>query len=220
MAKIMVIDDDKNIREIVQRFLEQKGHKVVQVSDGAFGMEAIRKDRPDLIVLDVLMPKLDGCALGYHLKFQSDYANIPILMLTSLADRPYLAKDIAADYFMPKPFSGKKLVNKVDEILASGRVKLGRGKIERTTAPSPRKLLYRAYALGALPILAVLSFLLFQFTGGLVEKVAEDTSARAREISVMADQLFIYFVPVFFLIMVYGLFLFNKAMNTSGKELK
>lgn len=217
MSKIMVIDDDQKIREIIQRFLEQRGHQVILVTDGAFGMEAIQKDRPDLIVLDVMMPELDGCALGYHLKFQSKFAHIPILMLTSLADRPYLATDIAADFFMTKPFSGEKLVEKIEEILASGKVKVG---IERPggIVQKKSKQLYEKSILILTAILGLCSLALWSSIRN--NDPLEISSTGARKISVMADSLFIYFIPVVVIIMIYALYLLKQMSKSFSSENK
>ena len=122
MAKIMVIDDDSYIRLILIRILSRRGHQVIPVSDGAFAMKEIRGQEPDIIILDILMPGLDGFSLGHHLKFKSEFSNTPVVIITSLVDKAYLAKEISADGFISKPFDGDKVIEIIEDILAKKMV--------------------------------------------------------------------------------------------------
>ncbi|MEW6201527.1 MAG: response regulator, partial [bacterium] len=125
MAKLMVIDDDESVRDILKRMLEAVGHRVTCIEDGLYAEKAIRKDRPDLIISDVLMPGLDGHALVYHLKYNTDLHHIPVMLLTSLGDeKAYLGREVDADCFMAKPIDEEKLLQKVEQLLNLDRIRI------------------------------------------------------------------------------------------------
>ncbi len=99
---ILVVDDEASIRRILQTRLEMIGYSVVTASDGEEALLAFRQETPDLIVLDVMMPKLDGYGVCQELRKQSD---VPIIMLTALgdvADR-ITGLELGADDYMAKP---------------------------------------------------------------------------------------------------------------------
>jgi OmpR family response regulator RpaB len=101
-AKILIVDDEASIRRILQTRLEMIGYSVVTASDGEEALLAFHKETPDLIVLDVMMPKLDGYGVCQELRKQSD---VPIIMLTALgdvADR-ITGLELGADDYMAKP---------------------------------------------------------------------------------------------------------------------
>jgi CheY-like chemotaxis protein len=129
MAKILIIDDDPDMVLATRLCLEGAGHEVVEAASGAEGLEMIKAERPDLIVLDVMMDTTtEGFQLALKLRSpdpNSEYANykgIPILMLTSIhataptrvaPDQDYLP----VDAFVDKPIDPDDLVNKVNELL-------------------------------------------------------------------------------------------------------
>ncbi|MBN3909361.1 MAG: response regulator transcription factor [Nostoc sp. NMS1] len=113
---ILVVDDEASIRRILQTRLEMIGYNVVQASDGEEALSAFRKETPDLIVLDVMMPKLDGYGVCQEIRKQSD---VPIIMLTALgdvADR-ITGLELGADDYMTKPFSPKELEARICSLL-------------------------------------------------------------------------------------------------------
>ncbi|MGJ5634629.1 response regulator transcription factor RpaB [Nostoc sp. CALU 1950] len=115
-GKILVVDDEASIRRILQTRLEMIGYSVVTASDGEEALSAFRKETPDLIVLDVMMPKLDGYGVCQELRKQSD---VPIIMLTALgdvADR-ITGLELGADDYMAKPFSPKELESRIRSLL-------------------------------------------------------------------------------------------------------
>ncbi len=115
-AKILVVDDEASIRRILQTRLEMIGYDVVAASDGEEALLAFRKETPDLIVLDVMMPKLDGYGVCQELRKQSD---VPIIMLTALADVAdrITGLELGADDYMAKPFSPKELESRIRSLL-------------------------------------------------------------------------------------------------------
>ncbi|QMS86438.1 response regulator (plasmid) [Nostoc edaphicum CCNP1411] len=115
-GKILVVDDEASIRRILQTRLEMIGYSVVTASDGEEALSAFRLLTPDLIVLDVMMPKLDGYGVCQELRKQSD---VPIIMLTALgdvADR-ITGLELGADDYMTKPFSPKELEARIACVL-------------------------------------------------------------------------------------------------------
>jgi DNA-binding response OmpR family regulator len=113
---ILVVDDDPKIVSLVRTYLERDGFTVVTAGDGRAALHAFRKHRPNLVVLDLMLPEMDGLALLRILREDSD---IPVLMLSargSAADRVYGINEGADDY-LPKPFSPAELVVRVKSIL-------------------------------------------------------------------------------------------------------
>ncbi|MBD2536775.1 response regulator transcription factor [Nostoc flagelliforme FACHB-838] len=115
-GKILVVDDEAGIRRILQTRLEIIGYSVVTASDGEEALSAFRLSTPDLIVLDVMMPKLDGYGVCQQLRRES---NVPIIMLTALADVAdrIVGLELGADDYMTKPFSPKELEARIASIL-------------------------------------------------------------------------------------------------------
>ncbi len=100
--KILVIDDDPNVREMMSRYLREQGYRVVTAADGVEGLHQVKRENPDLITLDVIMPELDGWAVLAALKTDAATAHIPVIMMTTLddEDRGYA---LGAEEFLLKP---------------------------------------------------------------------------------------------------------------------
>ena len=116
MAPILVVDDDAKIVRLVRTYLEREGFPVVTASEGRAALAAVRESHPRLVVLDVMLPELDGVAVTRAVRESS---NVPILMLSArgtTADRVYGINEGADDY-LPKPFSPAELVVRVKAIL-------------------------------------------------------------------------------------------------------
>ena len=117
--KILIVDDEPDLLEMVQISLETEGYECIVAYDGFRALERARKERPDLIILDVMLPGLNGYKVCRLLKFDEKYTQIPIIMLTAevqQADR-LLGEETGADYYMTKPFEPDKLLAKVAELL-------------------------------------------------------------------------------------------------------
>ncbi len=93
MPTILVVDDHEEIREALAEILEEEGHKVVQAVDGLDALEAITASRPDVILLDIAMPGMDGLETLRRLKDRPDCATLPVIMVTAQGDRPRLLVD-------------------------------------------------------------------------------------------------------------------------------
>ncbi|HWH77155.1 MAG TPA: response regulator transcription factor [Candidatus Binatus sp.] len=121
-TKILVVDDDAHIREVVQFALEKAGYEVVEAGDGQKALELFKKTNPNLIVLDITMPEWDGLAVCREVRKSSD---VPILFLSSRADEVdrIVGLEIGGDDYVTKPFSPRELVARVQVILKRTRAK-------------------------------------------------------------------------------------------------
>ena len=114
--KILVVDDEETIREVVSRYLDREGFTVMEAADGFKALELIRQDPPDLIVLDLMLPGMDGLSLIEHIRQDQ---HIPIIMLTAKgeANDRIRGLDMGADDYMAKPFSPQEVVSRVRAVL-------------------------------------------------------------------------------------------------------
>lgn len=129
--KILIVDDDLDFIEISRFNLEGKGYQVRSASNGKEGWKMVEKERPDLIIMDLMMEKLDaGMALSQKIKSHPQYASIPILMLTSISRdtgmdfaprTPEDLKELKVDDFHTKPIKAKTLAEKVERLLDRGK---------------------------------------------------------------------------------------------------
>ena len=115
-GRILVAEDDPKQAELLRRYLENEGHAVVVCNDGRVALEEARRRTPDLVLLDVMMPRVDGLDVCRILRHESD---IPIIMLTarSTEDDLLLGLDLGADDYITKPFSPRELVARVRSLL-------------------------------------------------------------------------------------------------------
>lgn len=113
---VLVVDDERKIVELVQAYLEKDGYRVLVAYDGLQALEIARQKRPDLIVLDLLLPGLDGLDVCRILRAESD---VPIIMLTarSTEDDRLLGLDLGADDYVTKPFSPRELMARIRAVL-------------------------------------------------------------------------------------------------------
>ena len=116
---VLVIDDEKDLIELVTYNLGKEGYDVIAADDGHSGLEVARKHRPDLVVLDLMMPGLDGLQVCQRLRSDSRTGNVPIIMLTAKAteaDR-VVGLEFGADDYITKPFSPREVVARVKAVL-------------------------------------------------------------------------------------------------------
>ncbi len=125
MAKILIVDDDPDLVESIERLLKSKKHEVIAAYDGDAGLEKVRSEKPDAIILDVMMPGKDGYAVCKELKSDPDCSSIPVLLLTAVVSHipttAYSMRDgmeIEAEDYIDKPVEPDELVNRVEELLA------------------------------------------------------------------------------------------------------
>lgn len=125
-AHVLVAEDDPKQAELIRRYLERDGHQVVLVGDGRAAIDEARRRRPDLVVLDVMMPKVDGLDVCRVLRAESD---VPIVLLTARTteDDVLLGLDLGADDYITKPYSPRQLAARVRAILRRVRRVQDRG---------------------------------------------------------------------------------------------
>lgn len=113
---ILVVDDENTIREVVGRYLEREGFSVKEAADGYEALDIIKSDPPTLIVLDLMLPGIDGLTLTQHLRQDRQ---IPIIMLTAKGETSDRIRglDIGADDYITKPFSPQELVSRIRAVL-------------------------------------------------------------------------------------------------------
>lgn len=119
-GKILIADDSANIREVLQMNLETLGYEVVLATDGDQALEKIYQDRPDLLILDVMMPKQNGFQICRKVKADPQHGDTPVILLTAKSQREdvHWGKDCGADEYVTKPFSAKELEGMVERLLA------------------------------------------------------------------------------------------------------
>jgi DNA-binding response OmpR family regulator len=125
--KILVVDDDPDIREALSMILTSRGYQVVTAQDGIEGMATLKAERPDLLILDLLMPKMDGFAMCKELQDPrwSKYSEIPILILSSVREeasrRRYELEtglELNVDDYVEKPISSDILLDRVEKLIS------------------------------------------------------------------------------------------------------
>ena len=126
MAKILVIDDDPDLVESVTTILESKNHDVIQAYGGIEGLKKAKEEKPDAIVLDVMMPDKNGYEVCRELKADAECSNIPILLLTAVVSHipnstytNRMGMETEADDYVDKPVEPKELVKLVERLLAT-----------------------------------------------------------------------------------------------------
>jgi CheY-like chemotaxis protein len=116
---VMVIDDDPHARDLLCEAIRREGCRVVAVADGATALPAARRHRPDLVTLDILMPRIDGWALLAAFKADAELGDVPIIIVTVLAERG-IALSLGAAGFLTKPIDRTRLAALIRQNLASG----------------------------------------------------------------------------------------------------
>ena len=147
MKHILVVDDEPRIAEIARDYLERAGFTVTTAGNGADALAIARTKRPDLVVLDLGLPKMDGLDVTRSLRKQS---NVPIIMLTARVDESdkLVGLELGADDYITKPFSPKELVARVravfrridaaperGDVVRAGAVTLDKGRMQATVGP-------------------------------------------------------------------------------------
>src|SRR5512142_2287643 len=113
---ILLVDDEQNIIELATMYLEQEGFRVISAHDGQAALDRVKADRPNLLILDLMLPKIDGWQVCRKIRADSD---LPILMLTARDDDvdKIVGLELGADDYMTKPFNPRELVARVKAIL-------------------------------------------------------------------------------------------------------
>lgn len=117
--KILLIEDEPEFRAALKMRLEANGYEVVEAEDGVAGLDLARSRSPDLIVLDIMLPKMDGYKVARLLKFDEKYRNIPIVMLSARSQQTDRVTGLAAggDAYMTKPYKSQELLDTIAKLL-------------------------------------------------------------------------------------------------------
>src|SRR5258708_14941020 len=119
VSKILVVDDEAVLLETIAYNLEQAGYEVITAADGASALEAARKEKPDLMILDLMLPVIDGLEVCRRLRNEDDTSGILILMLTAKSEEidKVVGLEVGADDYVTKPFSRHELLARVKALL-------------------------------------------------------------------------------------------------------
>lgn len=119
--KILIIEDEVELVEMIKMRLEASGYDVISAYDGEDGLDKARKQGPDLILLDLMLPKMDGYQVCSALKKDKNYSSIPIIMLTARAQKSEmkLGMDLGANAYITKPFEPPMLMASIKELIGS-----------------------------------------------------------------------------------------------------
>jgi DNA-binding response OmpR family regulator len=117
VTRVLVVDDDPTVAEVVVAYLERAGLRADHAADGPTALELAEHDRPDLVVLDLMLPGIDGLEVCRRLRAR--YADLPVVMLTALGEESdrVLGLEVGADDYVTKPFSPRELVLRVQSVL-------------------------------------------------------------------------------------------------------
>ncbi len=118
-GKILVVDDEIYIVHILDFSLGMEGYEVITALDGEQALEKVKAEKPDLIVLDIMMPKLDGYEVCKNIKSSAETQHIPVILLSAKGRNvdQKLGFDVGADDYITKPFSPRKLVERINQLL-------------------------------------------------------------------------------------------------------
>ena len=122
MTKVLVVDDDANIVKLIKLYLEKEDYTVVTASNGIEAFDVYKRENPSIIVLDIMMPQLDGNGVCREIRKTSD---VPIIMLTAKGETfdKVLSLELGADDYIVKPFEPKELVARIKAILRRSETK-------------------------------------------------------------------------------------------------
>lgn len=121
--KILIVDDEPDVASLLNLMLKSKGYETITAGDGQEALEKARNEKPDLIVLDIMLPRLDGYKVARMLKFDEKFSHIPIIMVTAKIQEKdkKMGVEMGADAYVTKPFDTAALLNKIGEVLAKAK---------------------------------------------------------------------------------------------------
>jgi CheY-like chemotaxis protein len=120
MAKILIVEDDKFLRELIVRKLKKEGYEVFEVGDGEEGLKKIKELKPDLVLLDLILPTIDGFEVLAKKKEDPEIKKIPTIVLSNLGEKEDIEKGLklgAIDYLVKANFTPQEIIQKIKNIL-------------------------------------------------------------------------------------------------------
>jgi len=118
--KILIIEDDKFLRELIGQKLLKEGYDIVEAVDGEKGLKSIKDEKPDLVLLDLILPGMDGFEVLTKIKKDSDIAEIPVIILSNLGQKDDIEKGLkmgAVDYLIKAHFTPGEIIDKIKVVL-------------------------------------------------------------------------------------------------------
>ena len=129
MKKVLVVDDDVDIRKVVSKLVEKSGYEAIEAKNGVEGMGKVRTDKPDLIILDMLMPKESGVRMYHELKTEESLKDIPVIVLSAIPRKSFLKSQKVLDEFagqsVPEPEAYIEKPEEPEELIALMKKILG-----------------------------------------------------------------------------------------------
>jgi CheY-like chemotaxis protein len=129
MKKVLVVDDDVDIRKVVSKLVEKSGYEAIEAKNGVEGMGKVREDKPDLIILDMLMPKESGVRMYHELKTEESLKDIPVIVLSAIPKKSFLRSQKVLDEFagqsVPEPEAYIEKPEEPEELIALMKKILG-----------------------------------------------------------------------------------------------
>jgi len=120
MAKILVVEDDRFLRELISKKLRNEGFEVIEAIDGEEGFKKIKEEKPNVVLLDLILPSMDGFDVLEKVKKDKEIASIPIVILSNLGQREEIEKGLklgATDYLIKAHFTPGEIVEKIKNII-------------------------------------------------------------------------------------------------------
>ena len=129
MKKVLVVDDDVDVRKVVSKLVEKSGYEAIEAKNGVEGMGTVREDKPDLIILDMLMPKESGIRMYHELKTEEPLKDIPVIVLSAIPKKSFLRSQKVLDEFagqsVPEPEAYIEKPEEPEELVALMKKILG-----------------------------------------------------------------------------------------------
>jgi len=129
MKKVLIVDDDVDIRKVVSKLVEKSGYLSIEAKNGVEGMGKVREDKPDLIILDILMPKESGIRMYRELKIEESLKDIPVIVLSAIPKKSFFRSQKVLDEFagqsVPEPEAYIEKPEEPEELIALMKKTLG-----------------------------------------------------------------------------------------------
>lgn len=118
--KILIVEDEPDFRVALRMRLEANGYDIVEADDGIRGLDAVRQHNPDLVILDVMMPRMDGFKVARLLKYSAKYKHVPLMMLTVMSQASDRKKGqaVGADAYLTKPYQPQELLDTISTLVS------------------------------------------------------------------------------------------------------